>query len=73
MSSKPLVPTVAPGPELGSARWSYDEAFSRHRGLFSPQDQERLRNSRVAVAGLGGVGGVHLVTLSRSPLKPLPG
>ena len=65
MSSKPLVPTVAPGPELGSARWSYDEAFSRHRGLFSPQDQERLRNSRVAVAGLGGVGGVHLVTLSR--------
>ena len=45
--------------------WSYEEAFSRNRGLISPEEQERLRNSRVAIAGMGGVGGIHLVTLAR--------
>lgn len=45
--------------------WSYSEAFSRHRGLIDIQEQERLRSSRVAVVGLGGVGGIHLVTLAR--------
>ncbi|MBL8798111.1 MAG: ThiF family adenylyltransferase [Planctomycetia bacterium] len=45
--------------------WTYDAAFARHRGLVSVAEQERLRRSRVAVAGLGGVGGIHLVTLVR--------
>jgi molybdopterin/thiamine biosynthesis adenylyltransferase len=45
--------------------WSYREAFSRHQGLLTAAEQERLRLSRVAIAGLGGVGGVHLVTLAR--------
>jgi hypothetical protein len=45
--------------------WSYDLAFSRNRGLISLSEQEVLRRSRVAIAGLGGVGGVHLVTLAR--------
>jgi molybdopterin/thiamine biosynthesis adenylyltransferase len=45
--------------------WSYEEAFSRNRGLFSYEEQERLRTSRVAIAGMGGVGGVHLITLAR--------
>lgn len=45
--------------------WSYDEAFSRHRGLISAAEQEKLRHSRVAIAGMGGVGGIHLITLAR--------
>lgn len=45
--------------------WSYSEAFSRQRGLLSQPEQERLRHSRVAIAGLGGVGGIHLATLAR--------
>jgi molybdopterin/thiamine biosynthesis adenylyltransferase len=48
-----------------SAAWSYDKAFCRNRGLINSAEQEKLRNSRVAVAGLGGVGGVDLVTLAR--------
>jgi molybdopterin/thiamine biosynthesis adenylyltransferase len=52
----------APGP---GPRWSYDGAFSRHRGLITAEEQERLRRSRVAIAGMGGVGGVHLITLAR--------
>ena len=45
--------------------WSYGEAFSRNLGLVSAAEQERLRASRVAVVGLGGVGGVDLVALAR--------
>ena len=45
--------------------WSYKEAFGRNEGLISEAEQEQLRQSRVAIAGMGGVGGVHLVTLTR--------
>ena len=43
----------------------YATLFKRNLGLVSEADQDRLRNARVAVAGLGGVGGIHLVTLAR--------
>lgn len=43
----------------------YEEAFKRNIGLFTEEEQAKLRRSRAAVAGLGGVGGVHLVTLAR--------
>lgn len=43
----------------------YEEAFSRNLGLVQPEEQAKLRESTVAVAGLGGVGGVHLLTLAR--------
>ena len=45
--------------------WSYEEAFSRHKGIFTAEEQEKLKKSCVAVAGLGGVGGIELVTLAR--------
>lgn len=45
--------------------WSYQEAFSRNEGLISKEEQEKLRRSRVAIAGMGGVGGMHLITLTR--------
>jgi molybdopterin/thiamine biosynthesis adenylyltransferase len=45
--------------------WTYEEAFSRNIGLLTEADQEKLRNSRIAIAGMGGVGGVHLMTLTR--------
>jgi molybdopterin/thiamine biosynthesis adenylyltransferase len=45
--------------------WTYEEAFARHEGLLNSAEQGRLRRSRVAVAGLGGVGGIHLATLAR--------
>lgn len=43
----------------------YDEAFSRNIGWLTRQEQDQLRHKRVAIAGLGGVGGVHLLTLCR--------
>ena len=45
--------------------WDYATAFSRNLGLISPAEQERLHTSRVAIPGMGGVGGVHLLTLAR--------
>ena len=51
------------------ARWldtfSYDEAFSRNIGWVTEAEQQALRGKRVAIAGLGGVGGVHFLTLAR--------
>lgn len=43
----------------------YDEAFSRNIGWVTRLEQDALRHKRVAIAGLGGVGGIHLLTLSR--------
>jgi molybdopterin/thiamine biosynthesis adenylyltransferase len=48
-----------------TAVWDYATAFSRNLGLISPEEQERLRNCRVAIPGMGGVGGLHLMTLAR--------
>lgn len=45
--------------------FSYSAAFSRNIGWLTPHEQEALRYKRVAIAGLGGVGGSHLVTLTR--------
>lgn len=45
--------------------FDYDEAFSRNIGWFTPAEQLRLRQARIGIAGMGGVGGVHLLTLTR--------
>ena len=45
--------------------FNYEQAFSRNIGWVSVAEQQVLRNKRVAIAGLGGVGGIHLVTLAR--------
>ncbi len=45
--------------------FSYDLAFSRNIGWFTEEEQQKLRHSRVAIAGLGGVGGTHALTLAR--------
>ncbi len=45
--------------------FDYATAFSRNIGWVTEAEQERLRHKRVAVAGLGGVGGFHLLTLAR--------
>ena len=44
--------------------FSYDQAFARNIGWVTCAEQEALRGKRVAIAGLGGVGGSHLLTLA---------
>ncbi|WP_426320381.1 ThiF family adenylyltransferase [Pseudoduganella sp. R-43] len=43
----------------------YGKAFSRNIGWVTEAEQASLRGKRVAIAGAGGVGGVHLMTLVR--------
>src|SRR5687767_2081514 len=45
--------------------FDYATAFSRNIGWLTEEEQERLRHKRVAIAGVGGVGGFHLTTLAR--------
>lgn len=47
------------------ANFDYGSAFSRNIGWVTESEQLRLKSARVAIGGLGGVGGVHLLTLAR--------
>ena len=56
----PRAPTPA-----SAAEFDYGQAFARNLGWVTPAEQAALRSKRIAIAGLGGVGGVHLLTLAR--------
>ncbi len=45
--------------------FDYDRAFSRNIGWVTLAEQSKLKKVRIAIAGLGGVGGAHLLTLAR--------
>ena len=45
--------------------FDYGQAFSRNIGWVTEPEQAILRSKRIAIAGLGGVGGGHLLTLTR--------
>ena len=44
----------------------YQDAFSRNIGVVSGTEHLRLRDSTVAIAGMGGVGGDYLISLVRA-------
>lgn len=48
-----------------TAKFSYEQAFARNIGWLTRAEQDLLRQKKVAIAGLGGVGGAHLLTLAR--------
>lgn len=48
-----------------AGKFHYAAAFARNIGWVTEAEQDLLRRKRVAIAGMGGVGGVHLVTLAR--------
>ncbi len=50
-----------------STKFTFDfsEAFSRNLGWITQAEQTTLQSKRIAIAGMGGVGGSHLLTLSR--------
>ena len=45
--------------------FEYERAFSRNIGWVTKQEQQILRNCKVAIGGLGGAGGEHALTLAR--------
>ncbi len=47
------------------SQFEYKEAFSRNLGWITEHEQASLNSKRIAIAGMGGVGGSHLLTLTR--------
>jgi molybdopterin/thiamine biosynthesis adenylyltransferase len=45
--------------------FNYQQAFSRNLGWVTEEEQAQLQGKRIAIAGAGGVGGIHLLTLAR--------
>lgn len=45
--------------------FDYNTAFSRNIGWVTDEEQARLRNAKVAIGGLGGVGGDHAIVCAR--------
>jgi molybdopterin/thiamine biosynthesis adenylyltransferase len=50
---------------LMSNSFEYKTAFSRNIGWLTESEQQDLSSKKVAIAGMGGVGGIHLLTLAR--------
>lgn len=48
-----------------AAPFSFPAAFDRNIGWLTEWEQLALRGKRVAIAGMGGVGGFHFLTLAR--------
>lgn len=46
-------------------KFDYWQAFARNLGFLTAPEQNILRGKRIAIAGMGGVGGSHLITLAR--------
>ena len=46
--------------------FDYKTAFSRNIGWVTDKEQQKLKGAKVAIAGLGGAGGEHLITLVRT-------
>lgn len=45
--------------------FDYDNAFSRNIGWVTTEEQNIIRSTTIAIAGLGGAGGEHVLTLAR--------
>ncbi len=52
-------------PSAPAVGFDYEKAFSRNLGWVTEGEQQKLRSKRIAIGGLGGSGGIHLVTLAR--------
>lgn len=43
----------------------YQNLYQRNIGIFTNEEQNKLKNAHVFIAGMGGVGGIQAVTLAR--------
>lgn len=50
---------------MTSVMFDYNTAFSRNIGWLTEDEQSSLKDRKVAIAGCGGVGGIHTLTMAR--------
>ena len=58
--------TAPAGAGKGNLDAFYSRAHSRHRGLISEEEQQKLKKARIAIPGMGGLGGLYGATLART-------
>ena len=51
--------------------FNYEDAFSRNIGWVTEEEQSILKSKRVAIAGAGGVGSLHMLTLARLGIQKM--
>ena len=51
----------------------YNEVTKKIIGVYTPKEQERLRNSKIIIFGLGGVGGMESILCARSGIGHISG
>ncbi|NVM23354.1 MAG: ThiF family adenylyltransferase, partial [Desulfobacterales bacterium] len=47
-------------------QFDYSSAFQINSSIFSTDEQDILRNARVTIVGIGGIGGTMAIILARS-------
>jgi molybdopterin/thiamine biosynthesis adenylyltransferase len=47
----------------------YEKAFSRNIGILTEKEQEKIKHSKIAIAGMGGVGGHYILNFARLGIK----
>lgn len=47
----------------------YEQLFERNLGIYTPEEQARIQKARVAIVGVGGIGGTVAVVLARSGME----
>jgi sulfur-carrier protein adenylyltransferase/sulfurtransferase len=47
----------------------YEQLFERNYGIFTSEEQQRIRDARVVIIGCGGIGGVVATALARSGME----
>lgn len=52
--------------QISSNEFGYGTSFSRNLGILSKDEQSRLKNSSIAIVGIGGAGGTMAIILARS-------
>ncbi len=50
---------------MNPKQFDYDLAFKRNLGWLKPEEQQKLRDSSIAIAGVGGAGGFQAEALAR--------
>ena len=54
------------GEETRVEEFDYGSAFKINTGILSDAEQQKIRNARITVVGVGGAGGVIAISLARS-------
>jgi len=53
-------------PAQGTSPYPYELLFERNLGVFSERDQERIREAKIMIIGVGGMGGSLAIILART-------